>query len=188
MPSFERLRAILFEPRNEWPRIAAERATAQSIAVGWVMVLAAIGPVAAFAGHVDLGVARATRIAIGGYATTLVVTFVLALIADALAPAFGGRKDFIASLKLVAYSFTAVYLAGIGHLAGPGGRILLFAAAIVSWSSFFIGAPILRRCENNRALAYTVVMLIAWIALAMIAGYAIAGAGAPSVPAPVRLL
>ena len=84
MPSFERLRAILFEPRNEWPRIAAERATAQSIAVGWVMVLAAIGPVAAFAGHVDLGVARATRIAIGGYATTLVVTFVLALIADAL--------------------------------------------------------------------------------------------------------
>ncbi len=49
-------------------------------------------------------------------------------------------------------------------------------------------APVLRRCETHRAIAYTLVMLAAWIALTLIAGYAIAGAAAPTAPAPVRLL
>ena len=40
------------------------------------------------------------------------VTFLLALIVDVLAPTFGGTKDFVASLKLVAYSYTAAWVAG----------------------------------------------------------------------------
>ena len=55
-------------------------------------------------------------VAILGYAITLAVTFVLALIVDALAPTFGGEKNFIQSLKLVAYSYTAAWVAGIFQL------------------------------------------------------------------------
>ena len=47
----------------------------------------------------------------------------LALIIDVLAPSFGGQKDFVASLKLVAYSSTVVWLAGIFHLIGSFAKL-----------------------------------------------------------------
>ena len=42
----DRIKGILVEPRNEWPKIAAEPATVQSLYTGWIMILAAIGPIA----------------------------------------------------------------------------------------------------------------------------------------------
>ena len=44
--------------------------------------------------------------------------YLMALIVDALAPTFGGEKNFMQSLKLVAYSYTAAWLAGIFQLLG----------------------------------------------------------------------
>jgi len=42
----ERVKNILMQPKLEWPTIAAEPATTQSIFVNYVMILAAIGPIA----------------------------------------------------------------------------------------------------------------------------------------------
>ncbi|MCC7113271.1 MAG: YIP1 family protein [Burkholderiales bacterium] len=188
MPSYQRLRAILLEPRNAWARIAAEPATVQSLALGWILGLAAIGPLAMLVGYADLGLARSLRLAVGAWLTTLVVTFLLALIVDTLAPSFGGRRDYVASLKLVAYAFTAIYLAGIGHVMGQIGGAIVLAAAVVSWISFGIGAPMLRRCTPDRSVAFTLVVLVAWLALAAIAGYATSGGGIRPASVPRRLL
>ena len=46
MALLDRLKGILLDPKNEWPKIAAEAATTQSIYTGWVMIFAAIGPLA----------------------------------------------------------------------------------------------------------------------------------------------
>ena len=111
MALLDRLKGILFDPRREWPKIAAEPATAQSIYTGWVMILAAIGPLAMLMalGGLGLGV----RVAVLAYLNALIGTAVLALIVDLLASSFGGTKDFVASLKLVAYSLTAVWVAQV---------------------------------------------------------------------------
>ena len=109
MALIDRLKGILLEPRNEWPKIAAEAATPQSIYTGWVMIFAAIGPLALL---LTVGVGG-IKFAIGAYIMALIITFILALLVDALAPTFGGTKDFVAALKLSAYSYTAAWIAGI---------------------------------------------------------------------------
>ncbi len=65
-------------------------------------VLAAIAPLALLIRTGGIAIAAA----IAQYVIALVITYLLALIVDALAPSFGGTKDFIASLKLIAYSAT----------------------------------------------------------------------------------
>ena len=46
------------------------------------------------------------------YLLTLAMVFVLALIVNGLAPTFGGTKDSLRALKLVAYGTTASFLGG----------------------------------------------------------------------------
>lgn len=185
MAIVERIKGILLDPKAEWPRIAAEPATTQAIYTGYVMLLAAIGPVATFVGFSELGIPWALRLAVGAYVMTLVVTFVLALVVDTLAPSFGGSKDFIASLKLVAYAFTAVYLAGIAHVIGHMAGIVILLAAIYAWYTFFLGAPVLRKCSAEKAVPFTLVVLLGWIALAIVAGVAMPGGGfAPGMRRP----
>ena len=42
MNLFERVKNILLQPRNEWPKIASETATVQSLYAGYILILAAI--------------------------------------------------------------------------------------------------------------------------------------------------
>ena len=129
MALIDRLKGILLEPRNEWPKIAAEAATPQSIYTGWVMIFAAIGPLALL---LTVGVGG-IKFAIGAYIMALIITFIPALLVDALAPTFGGTKDFVAALKLSAYSYTAAWIAGIFNLLGMLGTAILLVASIYAW-------------------------------------------------------
>jgi Yip1-like protein len=164
MALLDRLKGILFEPRSEWPKIAAEPATAQSIYLGWVLGFAAIGPLAALI--MGLG-GHAAQFALAVYVIALVITFILAMIVDALSPAFGGSKDFVASLKLVAYSLTVVWIAGIAPvlLLPLFGVFVLIAAGIYAAYTFLIGAPALKRCAADRSVPYTIVVLLCVIVL-----------------------
>src|SRR5690349_8799745 len=76
----ERIKGIVMDPRNEWVRIAPEPATVQSLYTGWIMILAAVGPIAM------LIAMHPIRFAIAQYVLSLIITFVLAVIVDALAP------------------------------------------------------------------------------------------------------
>jgi uncharacterized protein YqgC (DUF456 family) len=66
------------------------------------------------------------------YVLGLVVAFVMALIVDALAPSFGGTKNQVAALKVVAYGATASYVAGILSLLPALAILGILAAAIRS--------------------------------------------------------
>jgi hypothetical protein len=164
MALIDRLKGILLEPRNEWPKIAAEPATPQSIYTGWVMIFAAIGPlallVAAGAGNV--------KFAIGAYIMALIITFILALLIDALAPTFGGSKDIVAALKLSAYSYTAAWIAGIFNLLGMLGNVILLIASIYAWYTFYLGAPVLKKCSPEKAVPFTIVVVLCGIGLGLL--------------------
>jgi hypothetical protein len=174
MALMDRLKGILFEPKNEWPKIAVEPATTQSIYTGWVMMFAAIGPLALL---VSGGGATAVKFAIGTYIMALIITFILALIVDALAVTFGGTKDFVAALKLAAYSYTAAWIAGIFNVLGIFGSVLALLAAIYSWYTFYLGAPVLNKCTSEKAVQFTIVVVLCGIALGLLFSIALGAIG-----------
>ena len=95
----DRVKNILITPKTEWPVIAAESTDAKSLYMNYIMILAAIPAIAGIVGSLLLGFAgMAVGYAVVQYILALVMVFVVALIVDALAPTFGGEKNFIQSL------------------------------------------------------------------------------------------
>ena len=160
MDLVDRVKNILVSPKQEWPRIAAEPATVHSLYVGYIMILAAIEPLAIIVRGLSFGSALVLPFAIGTYLLNLVAISIVALIVDLLAPTFGAQKDFVASLKLVAYAYTAVAVAGVFRLVPPIAAVVISIAGIYSIYTFYLGAPPVKKCPPDKAVAYAIVVLI----------------------------
>jgi len=93
---------------------------------------------------------------------------VLALIIDALAPTFNGQRSQIQALKVAAYSSTAAWVAGIFALI-PGLRILGILG-LYSLYLLYLGLPVLMKSPREKAVGYTVVVILAAIVLFMVIG------------------
>ena len=163
MGIIDRIKGILLASKAEWPKIAQEPATVQSLYLGWIMLLAAIGPIVLLIsfGNVGLGL----RFAVGMYVSALIGASVLAVIADLLSPSFGGTRDFVAALKLIAYSHTAIWIAEIALFVPLFNWLIVLVGWIYSVYLFFVGAPLLKRCASDRAGAYTFVVVLCAIVL-----------------------
>jgi hypothetical protein len=180
----QRVQRILLSPRTEWEVIEAEPTTPAQLYTGYVMLLAAIGPIAQLIGYSVFGITvpfmGTYRVPIGSaitsaivtYILTLLGTYVLALIIDALAPTFNGQRNQIQALKVAAYSSTASWVAGIFALV-PGLRLLTLLG-LYSLYLLYLGLPTLMKAPREKAMGYTVVVVLAAIVLFMIIG-AIAG-------------
>ena len=173
MPLVQRAKDILLDPKGTWPKIEAEAATAQSIYVPYVVALAAVPVVAAFIGTSIIGMGgfgmsfRVPLLSglvnmVVGFVLALVMVFGLALIVDALAPTFGGTKNRINALKLVAYGSTAGFLGGIFAIL-PAATILGLVAALYSIYLIYTGLPVLMKCPAEKAVGYTAVTVICGI-------------------------
>ena len=90
---------------------------------------------------------------------------IIALIADLIAPTFGGSRDYVAALKLVAYAATAVWVAQVALIVPILGAFIALAGAIYSVYLLFLGAPVLRKCTSDKAVAYTIVLLLCAIVI-----------------------
>jgi len=177
MNLIERVQSILLRPKQTWPVIAAEPADAASIYSRYVVILAAIPAICAFIGWTlvgggAFGVTYRLPIATGlvqlvvGYLLSLAIVYVLALIVNALAPTFGGSKDMVAALKVVAYGSTAGFLGGVFSLL-PALALLGLLASFYSIYLIYTGLPVLMRCPPEKAGAYTAVVVVCAV-LAMI--------------------
>jgi hypothetical protein len=176
-----RVKAILLTPNTEWPVIANEATTARDIYVGYVAPLAAIGAIAMFIGQVFVGVSvpllGTMRVGIGAgltsailmYVMAFVAVFVLSWIVDMLAPSFDGQRDPLRALKLVAYSYTPAWIAGILHIV-PTLGILLLLASLYGLYLIYLGLPVLMRCPKEKSVIYTVVIVVCSIVLFLLIG------------------
>ena len=171
----ERVKRILLSPQTEWEVIDTEQTTTTELYTGYIAPLAAIGPIAQIIGFSVFGfmgyrvpIGRALAYAIATYVLTLVGTYALAMIIDALAPTFAGRPDRIQALKVAAYSSTAAWVAGIFALI-PGLR-LLGILGLYSLYLLYLGLPVLQKTPREKALPYTAVVVLAAIVLFMIVG------------------
>lgn len=189
----ERVKNILLQPRAEWSRIDAEPTTIADIYKNYVVILAAIGPVAGLIGGQLVGVmgfkpplSFAIGSAVLGYVLGLIAVYVSALIIDALAPTFAGTKDMVKAFKVAAYSSTAVWVAGIVQLI-PMLAILILIALLYGLYLLYLGLPVLMRVNQDKAAGYTAVVVIVQIVLYFVIGMVVASLAAamfgPMIPA-----
>lgn len=185
----DRVKAILLTPKDEWPKIDAEPATVGSIMTGYVVPLAAIGPVAGLIGGQLFGFGAfgvsfkpslmgGLSMAVTSYVMALVGIFVLSLIIDALAPTFGGTKNKVQAMKVAAYGATAGLVGGIFGLI-PSLSILGLLAGIYSLYLLYLGLPKLMKAPDDKGVAYTAVTVGCAIVLGIVAG-AVSRAVVPS--------
>lgn len=124
--------------------------------------------------------------AIVSWGLALLSVFVLSLIIDALAPTFNGTKDKVQSMKVAVYSMTAAWTASIFNLfptlAWLGGLLGLYGFYLL-----YLGLPTLMKAPQDKALGYTVVVVLAAIVLAMVVSAIAAGVVASFVVGTVGL-
>lgn len=172
-----RVKGILRSPRQEWAAIEREPTTPAEIYTGYAMPLAAIGAVmlalseivigvpVALVGYVKAGIAAGMLV----FATSLAHVFVLSWLVDAMATKFGGTPDRLRALKLVAYAYTPIWLAGVLYLV-PQVSILWGLAALYALFLAIVGLPALMRCPPARAVPYAVATGASAFALALFFG------------------
>ncbi len=173
----DRAKAIMLSPRDEWPKIAAEPETAQEAFTHYVMPLAAIGPVAGLLGSQIFGYSvmgisyrpgllNAITTAVVSYLLTLVGVVVLAIIADVLAPKFGGAPSRTNAMRLIAYGSTAAWLVGVFALIPS---LALFGLlGLYSLYLYYTGATPMMKVPLDKAPGYTAVTVVCAIVLMLV--------------------
>lgn len=175
-----RVKEILLTPKPAWSIIETEETTTAALYTQYIMILAAIQSVAGFIGMSLFGVSAfgvSVRVPLMtglvqmvlGYGLALAMVYVMAMIADALAPGFGGQKNSMKALKLVAYSSTAAMVGGIFALI-PALSPLTLLAALYSLYLLYLGVPTLMKVPQEKALPYTAVLVVCAIVVGVIAG------------------
>jgi hypothetical protein len=173
----ERAKAILLTPRDEWTRIAGETTPQAQVLTGYVLPLAAIGPLASLIGGQVFGYGAfgisyrpglvwSLGSAVISYVVTIIGVFVLALIADFLAPKFGGVASRSAAFRMVAYGATASWLAGVFGLIPSLAFFSLLG--LYSLYLFYTGATPVMKVPQDKAAGYTAVTVLCAIVLALV--------------------
>ena len=176
-----RAAGIILRPATEWPVIASEATTASTIYTGYVAPLAAIGVIALFLGQVLIGTSvpllgTVRTGLLGGLGSAIVMyvmafvgVWVLSFIVDFLAPQFGGQRDPLRALKVVAYSYTPAWVAGVLHLI-PSLGVLVLLASLYGLYIMYLGLPVLMRSPKEKAVAYTAVVVVCAIVVFFVIG------------------
>jgi hypothetical protein len=189
MPSLvDRAKNICLTPNTEWPVIAAEPTSPGTLVTGYVVPLAAIGAIAGFIGGSVVGrslpmvgsyrVPFFSGLVIATFMFCLAIAsvFVLSFIINALAPTFGGEQNSTQALKVAVYSYTPAWIAGVLQIVPLLGIFGIFAA-LYGMYLLYLGLPRLMKCPDDKAVAYTAVVIVCAIVLSLVVGAIVGGVG-----------
>jgi hypothetical protein len=180
MTLVERVKGILLRPAAEWQIIEREPGDPKYLFQNYVAILALIPAVAGFIGTAMVGVgvpgAGTVRVpifaglvsAILGYLLTFVIVYIAAYVIDALAPTFGGQRNFGNALKLAVFSFVPEWIAGI-FLLVPALQFLVILG-LYGIYVLYVGLPVLMKVPRDRALLYTAAVVAIAIVVAIVIG------------------
>ncbi|MGU3455294.1 Yip1 family protein [Brevundimonas sp. M1A4_2e] len=184
-----RVKYILTRPKFEWPVIDAESATIKGLFTNYAVILAAIPAVATVVGQIAFGHRGLVGPALAGalsYVLSLISVYILGMIIDALAPTFGGTKNPVKAMQVAVYSMTPMWVAGVLNIIPTLGWLALLIG-LYGFYLMYLGLPVLMKTTVEKALGYTIVVVVAAIILwaivwslvaAVIASFAIVGLGA----------
>lgn len=166
----ERAKNIILSPAAEWDKIDGEQTSIQKLYTEYVAILALIPALAGafgglvfgmwgMGGRLRFSLGDALVFAISQYAMALLIVAVVALIIDALAPTFAGTRNRVQAFKVAGYAYTPAWLAGIFLLVPGLGFLRLLG--LYGLYLVYLGLPKLMKTPQDKALAYTTVVVIA---------------------------
>jgi hypothetical protein len=175
----ERAKNLILTPAAEWDKISSETHTVQGLYTNWIMILAAIPAIATFIGFSIVGVGAfglSYRVpvvagishAVASYLLSLGSVYVFALVIDTLSPNFGGEKNFMQAFKVAAFAPVATWLAGAFHLLPA--LSILGLLGLYSLYLLYLGLPRLMKTPPEKAMPYTIVVIIVGIVISLIVG------------------
>ena len=177
----ERVKNICLSPNTEWPVIASEPSTTGGLITGYVAPLAAIGAVAGFIGGSIVGrslpflgtyrtpVLPGLVVAVFTFVMAIVGIVILAFLINALAPTFGGEKNSAQAMKVAVYSYTPAWVAGALQIL-PVLGVLGLLAGLYGLYLLYLGLPRLMKCPEDKAIGYTIVVVVCAIVVSLVLG------------------
>lgn len=175
-----RVKGIVLNPKQEWQTIAGETSTIADLYKSYIVILAAIGPVASIIGMSIIGISLpftgSYRVPIGSslasaivqYVLILAGVYILALVINALAPTFSGEKNINQAFKVAAYSYTPGWLVGIFMVIPALG--ILGILGLYGLYILYMGLPLLMKAPQEKSTGYLVAVIIAAIVIFAIIG------------------
>ena len=178
----QRIKDILFKPKETWPQIKAEATGISQVFTGYAMILAALPAIFGLLGFTLVGqsfgpITGFFRIpftaalvwAVVWYVLTLISLYVNGLIINALAPSFGSKQNLVNAVKLAVYSATPGFIAGILSIV-PALGFLVMLIGLYSFYLLFVGLPVMMETPKEKHVGYFVVTLIIMIVIYFIVG------------------
>lgn len=176
MNLIERVQGILLKPKQEWQTIAGEATPIPELYKTYVIILAAIGPVASIIGMSLVGfggfripIASSLASGVVSYILTLVGVYILALIIDALAPTFSGVKNINQAFKVAAYSYTPGWILGVLLIIPAFSPLMILG--LYGLYLLYLGLPVLMKAPQEKSLGYTVAVVVAAVVIFVVIGF-----------------
>jgi hypothetical protein len=178
---FKRAIAIITKPNDEWQVIKNETMSIADMFTKYAIILAAIPAIAGFIGYGLIGISvgfgtfriplgRCLIWAIFMYALSLVGVYLTAFIMDALAPSFGSQKDMNRSLKVVVFSWTPVWIAGILYII-PSIAVIVWIASLYALFLLYTGMKSLKEPPQDKLMGYFIVTLVINVVVLFLVGF-----------------
>jgi hypothetical protein len=162
----ERAKNICLSPQSEWQKIADESATTQSLFI-YALILAIIPAVAIILTSFSMlrygiGMAAVT------YVITMIVIYIASLIVNALAPTFDGVKNPINALKVVVYSSTPGWLAGIFNVIPVIGWLVALVGGLYGIYVLYLGLSPCMKNPHDKSIGYTALIVVCYIGMTFV--------------------
>lgn len=102
------------------------------------------------------------------FITSIIMYFICTYVVDALAPTFGSEKNAGRSAQLVAYSYTAAWVAGIFYII-PSLSNLAILLGLYSLYAFYLGFPQLKKTPEDKRIGYLIASVLVVIVVVYLA-------------------
>jgi hypothetical protein len=177
----DRVKKICLTPQSEWSVIAGESTSTQALMTEYVLPLAGAAAVAGFVGNSLVGrgfflvgsfrvpIVTGITLAVFSVVAAVIGCIVISMIINALAPQFGAQPSSEQALKLAVYSFTPAWVAGLFQIL-PALAILTLLGSLYGLYLLFLGLPRLMQCPPDKAVGYTVVVVLCALVVTIVLG------------------
>ncbi|HHS12636.1 MAG TPA: YIP1 family protein [bacterium] len=174
-----RVKAIVFKPKETWPVIATEEVTIMGLGKQYLLILAAVPSIAALIGNWIVGYynpfIHTIRLSFFESLLTAILQYILlvigiwgtGMIISLLAPTFGSTRDDLKGFKVAVFTYTPVLAAGI-LLIIPSLSPLVGLIGLYGFYLLYIGLPVVMGTPKEKSLAYIAVIVIVVILIFII--------------------
>jgi hypothetical protein len=167
-----RVVGILTAPGAEWQAIAAEPADVAATYRTYVLVMAAVPAIGRLVGLSLFGLTSlGLRVAVISYVTALLLPIVAAVVMAKLAPRFGSTGTTGDALKVVAYSATPLWVAGIAFALPDLAPLATIVALAYGCYLFYLGLPVVMKTPQEQVVPFGVVSAITLLVANVLMSY-----------------